>query len=84
MTGRDGPVSGSDGPVEGQGAPLLRVVRGEPTPQELAALVAVLVARAAAAPAPPARVRRPWARPVLRALLPPGPGAWRASGLPLR
>lgn len=30
------------------GAPLLRVVRGEPTPEELAALVAVVSASAAA------------------------------------
>ena len=65
-------------------APLLRVVRGEPTPDELAAVVAVLAARAAADPLPPAQVRRTWAAPVLRAPLRPGPGAWRASGLPLR
>ncbi len=33
-------------------APLLRVVRGEPSAQELAALVTVLAARASAVPAP--------------------------------
>ena len=63
--------------------PLLRVVRGEPTPEELAALIAVVSARAAGGddaqpPAPPSL----WARPQLRAPLAPGPGAWRASGLP--
>ncbi len=32
--------------------PVLRVVKGDPTPEELAALIAVVSARAAAAPAP--------------------------------
>lgn len=65
--------------------PLLTVVRGEPTAEQLAALVAVVGARAASAgtagddaPAP----RSLWAEPVLRGPLPHGPGAWRASGLP--
>jgi hypothetical protein len=65
--------------------PLLRVVRGAPTAEELAALIAVVASRAAAAAAaepsaPP--VRPQWGRPVLRPDLSPGPGAWRASGLP--
>ena len=63
--------------------PLLRVVRGEPTAEELAALVAVVTARASAVPepaGPPAPSR--WGRPVLRSPLHPGPGAWRASGPP--
>jgi hypothetical protein len=66
------------------GRPLLRVVRGTPTREELAAVVAVLAAGSAApAAAPPAPAGRPlWAVPVLRAPLAPGPGAWRASGLP--
>ena len=62
--------------------PLLRVVRGEPTAEELAALVAVVTAGAAVtapAAAPPPSL---WGRPVLRSPLHPGPGAWRASGLP--
>ena len=62
--------------------PLLRVVRGEPTPEQLAALIAVVSARTAGGeepePAPPSR----WARPQLRRPLPHGPGAWRASALP--
>ena len=66
------------------GRPLLRVVRGTPTREELAAVVAVLAARSAdPVPAPPAPTGRPlWAVPVLRTPLAPGPGAWRASGMP--
>ncbi len=61
------------------GAPFLQLVRGEATPEELAAVVALLAARgsagAPAAPAPRSRWRSP-----LRAPLPiPGPGAWQAS-----
>jgi Acyl-CoA carboxylase epsilon subunit len=64
--------------------PLLRVIKGVPTAEELAALVgAVLTLRpapAAAAPAVPSR----WRRSALPAGtgLRPGPGAWRASTLP--
>lgn len=64
--------------------PLLTVVRGEPTPEQLAALIAVVSARAAGAaedtaePAPPSL----WSRPQLRGPLTHGAGAWRASGLP--
>lgn len=70
--------------------PFLRVVRGDPTPEEVAALVAVLTARAAAARegAGERRASR-WADrsrllrgPAAEALRPRGPGAWRASGLP--
>jgi hypothetical protein len=63
--------------------PYLRVVRGAPTPEELAALVAVLAARSApAAVASP--VRSAWADPARRLDLThrPGPGAWRRSALP--
>ena len=61
--------------------PLLRVVRGVPTDEELAALVAVLTSRGAPAQAPPP-ARSPWGRPVLRGPLPTGPGAWRSSAQP--
>jgi hypothetical protein len=68
--------------------PVLRVVKGDPTPEELAALLAVVTARASAAPAPsPERDRdrasnwatywRNQARP-----LHPGPNTWRASAHP--
>ncbi|MDT0304590.1 acyl-CoA carboxylase epsilon subunit [Streptomonospora wellingtoniae] len=76
----------TDAPVpSGRSAPLLRVVRGDPTPEEAAALVAVLTARARAARAgdggpagpPPSgwrdRSRLPGRSPA------PGPGAWRAA-----
>lgn len=63
--------------------PLLTVVRGEPTPEQLAALIAVVGARAAGGGADaPKPARSLWAAPVLRGALPAGPGAWRASGLP--
>ena len=57
----------------------LRIVRGDATPEEVAALVAVLASRGGApveAPAPPSA----WAKPQVRRPLPtPGPGAWRAA-----
>ncbi|WP_304451844.1 acyl-CoA carboxylase subunit epsilon [Nocardiopsis sp. YSL2] len=65
--------------------PHLVVVRGEPTAEELAALTAVLSARAAAAGAAEAPVRTAPASgwrdrsPGLRTRLHPGPGAWRRS-----
>ena len=62
--------------------PLLRVVRGNPTAEELAALVAVLTARAAAGP-PPRRPRSAWADPARQLFAPRvGPDAWRRSALP--
>lgn len=66
--------------------PLLRVVRGNATPEETAAIVAVVLARSGdgedAAPAAP---RSAWSdrRAQLRRPLHPGPGAWRRSALPL-
>ncbi len=67
--------------IEQAAAPLLRVVRGEPTPEQLAALIAVVSTRGGAAPPTPAPPS-PWGRPVLRTALPHGPGAWRSSALP--
>jgi hypothetical protein len=68
------------------GRPLLRVVRGDATAEEIAALVAVLVTRSAGAEASgPARsVSRSWAdrSGQIRRSLSPGPGAWRRSALP--
>jgi hypothetical protein len=62
--------------------PLLRVVRGEPTAEELAALTVVVAALSQR------RSRRRvtpvggWASPAdtHRSVLQPGPGGWRASG----
>jgi hypothetical protein len=76
----------ADGPV-----PYLRVVRGDATPGEIAALVAALAAvaaarsaAAAAALAARAPVRANWnarAR-MLRTPVHPAPGGWRRSALP--
>jgi hypothetical protein len=64
-------------------APLLRVVRGTPTAEEVAALVGVLLTRPT--PTPPAAPVSRWARSARSdACARPGPGAWRASALPLR
>ena len=61
---------------------MLRVVRGEPTDDELAALVAVVAARAAAsADRERPAVRSRWAAPRPRPVLRPGPGAW-VAGVP--
>jgi len=63
-------------------APLF-VVRGTPTPEELAAVIAVVAARPAARPAQEGSAPRSlWGTPTLRGPLVAGPGAWRASGLP--
>ena len=69
--------------------PYLRVVRGEASPEEIAALVATLTAIAAArsaaeAQAKPAHVLSHWNAPARRLRVPlhPAPGAWRRSALP--
>ena len=66
--------------------PLLRVVRGDATPEEIAALVVVLLARQAddEPPAPDRSVPGFWSDRAsqLRRPLYPAPGAWRRSGLP--
>ncbi|GAA4957371.1 hypothetical protein GCM10023224_49110 [Streptomonospora halophila] len=79
----------TDAPVPaGRSAPLLRVVRGDPTPEEAAALVAVLTARARAAraadggPAAPPRSRWREGSRLLGRPPAPGPGAWRAAYRP--
>ncbi|MDQ3762244.1 MAG: acyl-CoA carboxylase subunit epsilon [Actinomycetota bacterium] len=62
---------------------MLRIVRGEPSDEELAALIAV-VATLANAVAQPLAAHCAWADPAhrLRTPLQPGPGAWRRSALP--
>ncbi|WP_229783647.1 acyl-CoA carboxylase subunit epsilon [Pilimelia anulata] len=59
----------------------LRIVRGTPTPAEVAALVGVLITRAAPAPAPPA-ARSAWAASARPRPARGGPGGWRRSGRP--
>ncbi|GAA2098556.1 acyl-CoA carboxylase subunit epsilon [Microlunatus panaciterrae] len=67
-------------------APVFTVTHGNPTPEELAALVAVLTARGRQPqpqPNEPARTNSAgWSAywRGVRAPLHPGPGAWRASG----
>jgi hypothetical protein len=70
-------------------AQFLRVVRGDATPEEIAALVATLTAVAAersrmAGDAKPAPVRSNWNAQsrLLRAPLHPAAGGWRRSALP--
>ena len=64
--------------------PVLRIVRGDPSPEELAALTAVLAAASAGSGEPeeapgPASV---WVEreSLVRRPLTPGPNAWRTSG----
>ena len=68
---------------EQQPGPVLRVVTPDATPEEVAAVVAVLSALGGGEPAPAPR-RPEWSAPhrQVRRTLPHGPGAWRASGLP--
>ena len=73
-------------PVSQRRSPVLRVVRGDPTEEEVAALVTVLSARvsaAAAAETPPPR-RSEWAGHERRLRRPvhPSPNGWRASAFP--
>lgn len=69
--------TGSPGSPDSTGSPDIRVVRGEPTPEELAALLAVWAGAGQSAPAPGPAVRRShsrghrWRR---------GPGLWRRGG----
>lgn len=60
----------------------LRILRGEPTPEELAALTAIVTAAGADTDAPPQPEQRGrWADPAHahRQLWRAGPGGWRAG-----
>ncbi|MGW8378841.1 acyl-CoA carboxylase epsilon subunit [Streptomyces sp. ODS28] len=68
--------------------PPVKVVRGNPTPEELAAALAVVRARAAAAlsAGPAGTPRTEWsdpARTVPRRIPAPGPRAWRTAYWPV-
>jgi hypothetical protein len=71
---------------EASARPLFRVVRGDATPEEIAALVAVLAVRGGGddAPGHSRSVKNGWSdwSRLLRRPLATGPGAWRGSGLP--
>jgi hypothetical protein len=68
-------------PVEAR--PVLTVINGDATPEEIAALVAVF-ASLGPGEAPPPRRTPEWQanHRKLRVTHPHGPGGWRASGLP--
>lgn len=85
----DGPLARYPRAMDGETTapeqtPHLRVVRGEPTAEELAALVTVLAAAGGGSGAPDDEPpsawndRQAWARLPLRH----GPGAWRSSAWP--
>jgi hypothetical protein len=83
VTGEKGDLVNETGPAEAP--PFLRVVRGEPTAEETAALVAALMAaRARRSAAAGRRGRSLWAdrSRLVRRPTAPGPGAWRASAFP--
>ena len=70
--------------VDGAAAPskpLLRVVKGNPTAEELAALVAVVAARSAGGTTMKKPLRSEWGHPAraVRGAHRPGPDAWRRS-----
>jgi hypothetical protein len=75
-------MTADDTPQVHRREPLLRVVAGSPTPDELAVVVAVLTTRASA-PEPPPQFSL-WSRKSrnTRPSLRPGFGAWRASAMP--
>ena len=64
--------------------PLFRVVKGSPTDEELAALVAVLTLRSGGRAAEPEPQPSGWSAywRSVRAPVQPGPEAWRMSGRP--
>ena len=77
-------AGGAPSAADGSGRPALRVISGDASAEEIAALLAVISARSAGAP------RRPDPSPSgwndhgrgLRGPLPHGPGAWTSSGRP--
>jgi acyl-CoA carboxylase epsilon subunit len=64
-------------------APFLRVVKGDASPEELAALVAVLASVGSSAE-PDSKPVQAWSahHRKVRVTLPNGPGGWRSSALP--
>ncbi len=84
MSVEEGPDAPEEAPVA---KPILRVVKGDLDAEELAALVAVISVRNAAAAnaaaATKPRERSAWGHPsrMVRRPLQVGPGAWRQSAL---
>lgn len=78
-------MAADEQPAEpGPTAPVLRVVNGDATPEEVAAIVAVLASLGGGAAAPAATPPPEWNAPrrLTQVTYPSGPGAWRSSGLP--
>ena len=69
--------------AESEQQPLLKVVRGNPTPEELAALITVISSLPTAEVAQKRRTPE-WSAPyrLVRAHCAPGPNGWRSSSLP--
>jgi hypothetical protein len=61
--------------------PVLRIVRGDPSPEELAALTALVTAASGEPDEPAVPLRGRWSDPAWSHQRPlrPGPGAWRTS-----
>ncbi|MFJ5697803.1 acyl-CoA carboxylase subunit epsilon [Arthrobacter sp. NPDC093139] len=72
---------GNKPPVAPVETPLFSVVKGDPTPEELAALTAVVLSLGTAETAEPGKPTvRHWVRRQQLRLAPtPGPGAWKRS-----
>ena len=68
-------------PPEAASKPLLRIVKGDLTEEELAALIAVVAARSAAGTPVKKPLRSEWGHPAraVRGAHRPGPDAWRRS-----
>ena len=80
--------AGQDGHADPAGPAVLRILRGNPSAPEIAAIVVAVAAAARQAQADRARVQRParseWTSRArrLRQPLAHSPGGWRASSLP--
>ena len=87
MTGTPATSGIPGSPADGESAPVIRVIAGNPTPTELAAVTAVLTGLAAEdggqrMPVEPA-VRSAWSasQRQLRREIVPGPGVWHRPNL---
>ena len=78
-------IRDADPPAENeQQPPLLRIIKGDAAPEEIAALVAVLSALGSSDAAPEPRRTPEWSAPhrLVRAHYSPGHNGWRSSFLP--